>query len=487
MDFRSEIEQHASMVQDKVDKQLQEIHQLQEDCASLEDRILGLQTEITHLETSLAPQIQELATKKELLAQWQSALDGHKNSLYANQMLISMQEEIEENHARIEGKLDALEKEKSLILESIEQFHIDHPNMDNDIESIESKFKTELEEKETHLVYISEQIHQIEEMRTKLNVIVKIFLNLLYSWGWRTDPLAYGKLLLKETEQDIKNITDTLDKYQRDRKKLTTLREQDEQISNQKKKLLDEKPQVQQIEDTKKAIAESKQTIQQLSQKIQDTQSECQVIQKQISNEKLDKMVGEQQALVQEKNEKMFQLREKSEHLSEIDSPNRAASKTVLTNALIQIITHLERYIQDKEVYRSTHSTTTQFFKPRSAGTDRNQATHGTPNLVALSSLQQAINTYKNGLTPEKSEYRLLSQIVTKLLLWQMSENTTNLKMTMEERHTAHNIFNTEIAGLVADLPPDNPLHASLHFMEALTQPLEPVEEASFKATKRIK
>jgi hypothetical protein len=481
MDFRSEIEQHASMVKNKVDKQLQEIHQLQENVVTLEDRISGLQTEITHLKTSLAPQIQELAAKKELLAQWQSALDEHKNSLLANQMLINMQESIEKNHARIEGKLDVLEKEKSSILASIQQFHIDHPYMNKEIES---RVKTELAEKKTRLEQVSEQILQIEAMQTKLNVIVKIFLNLLYSWGW-ADPLEEEKKVLLQIKHDIEKITDTLDEYQRDREELNTLYEQDEQISNEKRKLLDEKAQVQQIEATKKAIAESKQTIKQLSQKIQNTQSECRDIQKQISNKKLDKIVGEQQALVREKNEKMFQLREKSEHLSEIDSPNRAASKTVLTDALIQIITHQERYIQDQEVYRSTHSTT-QFFKPRS-GTDRNQATHGTPNFVALSKLQQAIKTYKDGLTPEKSEYRLLSQIGTKLLLWQMAEDSTNLKMTMEERHAAHNIFNTEIAGLVADLPPDNPLHASLHFIETLTQPLEPAEEASIKTTKRIK
>lgn len=481
MDFRSEIEQHARMVKNKVDKQLQEIRQLQENVVTLEDRISGLHTEISQLKTSLAPQLQELTAKKELLAQWQSALDEHKNNLLANQMLINMQESIEKNHAKIESRLNVLGKEKSSIVESIQQFHNEHPYIS--IET-EDQFKTELAEKQTRLEQVSEQILQIEVIQTKLNVIVRIFLNLLYSWGW-ANPLAEEKKVLLQIKHDIEQITDTLDEYQRAREELNTLYEQDKQISNEERKLLEERAQVQKIEDTKKAIAESQKTIKQLSHTIQHTQSECRDIQKQISNKKLDKMASEQQALIREKNEIMFQLREKSEYLSEVDSPNRAALKTVLTDALIQTITHQERYIQDQEVYRRTHSTT-QFFKPRS-GTDKNQATHGTPHFVALSKLQEAIKTYKNGLTPEKSEYRLMSQIGTKLLLWQIAEDATNLKMTMEERNAAHNILNTEIAGLVAALPPDNPLHACLHFIEALTQPLEPAVEASIKTTKRIK
>ena len=481
MDFRSEIERHDNTVQNKVDQQLQEIHDLQKALVTMEDKITNLKTEITSLKPFFAPQIQELTEKKELLAQLQSILAEHENSLLANQMLIEMQALIEKNQAQITQRLTELEKEKALIGENIDQFHNRHPNLG--VES-EARLKNELDAKQRQLLEVSEKITQIEAMQSSLNIIAKIILNLLYSWGWRTDPLAKEQEKLLQIAGDIIQINHNLQEHHSHLNTLETLHQQHEQISTEKIQLVQDQGKIEQIDATKKAIAESQQTIKKIGIQITNTRSECKTLQNKIRI--LDKKISEHQALIDEKDEMLKKLKEKSEGLAEIDNPRRVALKTILSDKLKQIITHQETYIHDQEIYRTTHSTT-HFFKPVAGRPLQNQASHDTPNFVALSTLQAAINTYKNGLPKDTSEYRLMSQIVTKLLLWQMAESMANTQMTMEARQTAHHNVNTEIAALVADLPIDNPLHAGLHFMEALTRPLEPSEEASSRNTKRMR
>ncbi|MBP6919076.1 MAG: hypothetical protein KBB94_09185 [Legionellaceae bacterium] len=473
MNLRSELEEHAQSMQERIAAQLQEIHQIQETVVTLDDRISALQNEINRINKLIEPQINELAAKKELMAQWKSALAEHENRLLANQTLIGLQTAIENSHATIEEKLAELEKQKASVSDSITQFHQDHPYISP---SIEDKLNSKLREQQAELESVSEQIAQLYAIQANLNFIVKIFLGLLQSFGWRTDPLADEQKKLLSITEEMVQISRQLDEYSTKKQEIDDLQDQAKHISTERRQLLNDEAVLQQIEASKRAISESQQTIKQLNIQIKNTSSECSTLQKQISNKKLDKKLRELQELVQEKNTHMDLVKEKSLQLSDIDSPRRAALKTSLKDALLQITAHQEQYRQDQ----STHPKT-QFFKPAATIV----GTRDTPNYLALAKIQLAIKKFQTGLEPSSQEYRLLSRIGTKLLLWQMAESTTHERLSMQERNSAHQVLNAEIAELITELPIDNPLHATKHYIATLTLPLAAVEDHTSKKSIR--
>jgi chromosome segregation ATPase len=478
MDLRSEIEQHAHLMKSKVASQLQDIHQIQDTVVLLEDRISVLQDEINSINQSLEPDIRELAAKIELIAQWQSALAEHKNRLSAKQMLIAAHAAIENNHARIEKSLAELAEKQASVSDSITQFHKAHPDISS---NIEERLHRELQTKKSELASISNKIAHLETIQKKLNVIVKFFLDLLQSLGWLADPLAVEQEKLQGITTDIAQITQTLNEYSARQQEITELRDKNELISTETEKLIQDKVQLQQIEDTKRAISESQQTIKQLNSQINETSSNCSAIKKRIEDKKLNQKLTAQQLLVEEKNKKKALVQEKSQQLADIDSPKRAALKTVLNDALLDIATHQTQYLQAKEGFKSAHPNT-QFFKP----TTTTSGTRDIPNYIALARIRQAIENFQTGLESTSQEYRLLSQITTKLLLWQIAaESSTTANLSMQERNSAHQDLNTEIAKLITALPIDNPIHAIQHYIATLTLPLEAVEHHTNSRTKK--
>jgi len=477
MDLRSEIEQHAHLMKSKVASQLQDIHQIQDTVVLLEDRISVLQDEINSINQSLEPDIRELAAKIELIAQWQSALAEHKIRLSAKQMLIAAHAAIENNHARIEKSLAELAEKQASVSDSITKFHKAHPDISS---NIEESLRRELQTKKSELASISNKIAHLETIQKKLNVIVKFFLDLLQSLGWLADPLAVEQEKLQGITTDIAQITQTLNEYSARQQEITELRDKNELISTETEKLIQDKVQLKQIEDTKRAISESQQTIKQLNSQINETSSNCSAIKKRIEDKKLNQKLTAQQLLVEEKNNKKALVQEKSQQLADIDSPKRAALKTVLNDALLDIATHQTQYLQAKEGFKSAHPKT-QFFKP----TTTTSGTRDIPNYIALARIRQAIENFQTGLESTSQEYRLLSQITTKLLLWQMAESSTTANLSMQERNSAHQDLNNEIAKLITALPIDNPIHAIQHYIATLTLPLEAVEDHTNSRTKK--
>ena len=55
----------------------------------------------------------------------------------------------------------------------------------------------------------------------------------------------------------------------------------------------------------------------------------------------------------------------------------------------------------------------------------------------------------------------------------------------MQERNSAHQDLNNEIAKLITALPIDNPIHAIQHYIATLTLPLEAVEDHTNSRTKK--
>ncbi len=469
MNLKSELEQHAQFMQEKIAAQLQEIHQIQESVVTLDDRISALQKEINRIKKPIEQKINELAEKKELLAQWKSTLAEHEN-----RQLKALQTAIEKSQAKIEERLAELEKQKASVSDRITQFHQDHPYISP---SIEDKLNSALKKQQAELESVSEQIAQLYAIQKNLNFIVKIFLGLLQSLGWCTDPLADEQKKLLSITEEIVKISHQLNEYSTKKQEIDYLEDQAQHISTQ---LLNDRAALQQIEARKLAISESQQTIKQLNRQIANTSSECSTLQKQISKTKLDEKLREQEELVREKNTQMDLAKEKSLQLSEIDSPIRAALKTSLKDALLQITTHQEQYLQDQEAFKSTHPKT-QFFKPAAAIV----GTRDTPNYLALAKIQLAIKNFQKGLEAGTQEYHLLSRIATKLLLWQMSESTTHERLSMQERNSAHQVLNAEIAELITELPIDNPLHATPNYIATLTLPLAAVEDYTSKKSIR--
>ena len=460
MDFKAEIQRHTQNTQAKTDEALQDIHHLNATILALNDKNQILQEDIAELNAQYAPLIKELNEKKSVIAQWEQALTEHKIRLKTNEKLYKMQAEIKKNQKEIQSHLITLESQKEQLYEKIRKFYAEHYINS----TFEDRLKQQLQEQQDELQSVINSIEQLEEIEQKLNFIIKAFLSLFRSWGWTSDPLADEQKKLSTLSNAIAETSETLKQYNTDVEELSNLRSQEQQIALEHEDLLSKQEAIQYIDDIQKSIQETKQTIHSLNEKIKNTHQECTALQKKINNKTLERKNNEQASLLQDLANKKILLQEKHLALAEVSNPTRTQLKTQLVTTLLEIIGNQEQATNRKyELSKTSH-----FFKP----TAEDAGVNSVPHHIALMKIQDAIRKFQKGLESGSQENRVLSQISAKILLWQMSESNVHDK-SFSSRQNAHQIVCTELAALIGKLPFDNPLHASLHYIESLTTPIE--------------
>ncbi|MGV3739800.1 MAG: hypothetical protein ACO1N3_00700 [Gammaproteobacteria bacterium] len=473
MDFKSEIEQHAQTTQARGKEELRKIHQLQDAIVELQDKSIVLQNEIDAFNTQHATLIKDLDEKKSLIIMWEARLEEHKNKLETNEMLYDVQKKIKKNSENIQRNLQELEIKKEQIQNDINKFYAEH----HISSTLEKKLNTELINLQAQLDSVINNIEHLEAAKEQLNFIVKFFLELLRSTGWITDPSAIEQQRLVALSTEIANISDSIKKYNTDVEKLEELKLQDDLINLEKDTLLAEQDTVRHIEEIEKSISESKQTIKSLQLSIATAKKECKTIQKTIAP--VEKKNTAQKLLRQEISDKKRVLREKTLSLSQIDNPARNALNTSLVNTLLQTLSQQEQAQHNKHELAKT----SKFFKPN---TKDEIGPNSVPNFSALAKIQNAIRKYQNGIATDSQEHRILSQIITKILLWQMQEDSRNTNTPFNIRQNEHQKLCLELGELIEKLPFDNPMHGAQHYLESLTTPEELEIESSLGVNRRL-
>lgn len=427
MDFRSEIQQLIARL------------------ADINNRIVAVSENIETQNAEHAAIQEEIEVKKTLITQWTDAIEEHESKLKINESLLKSFSIIEKNQRKIDEMLEDLEIKKQQVSQEIHRFQSEHDYL---TQNTQNHLNREWREKKQELNDINSAIGELEKRESELNFIVKMFLSLFEYLGWRTNPKAIEQKKLIQVNQDLAKISDLIDKFSEKQQALERLKETHTDIMQQKKHALQQKEALSHREDTEKAVAESKKKVKNISQLIATTRTEIRSLAKNLNRKTLDKDIAEEKRLQEEKAHITRQI-------TVLDK------KEQFNQALVQIEAKRSEYL---------HKDRNKFFKSSHAGKDQ---ANNTANYIALSQVQQVIKKLKTGLEKpsNQEESRILTQIGTQLLLWQIAENTTNQTMPFEQREQAFDRFNTALKELIDQLPTDNPLKDAQEYIKKITAP----------------
>lgn len=424
-----------------------EIKQLIDRLPEINNRLLAVAEAIESQKAEHVAIQEEIEVKKTLIAQWTDVLEEHESKVITNQSLLESYTIIEKNQRKIDEMLEDLENKQLQIAEEIDQFKSQHTYLSK---SIEDSLNREWQEKNDELNEIHSAIEQLVKWEQELNIIVKMFLSLFEYLGWRSNPKAIEHEKLIKVNQDLAQITDALNKFAEKQQALERLQETHQDITQQKKHALQQKEALSQREETQKAITESRKKIKDLSTLIKNAKTEILSLTQSINSKQLDKDIIEEERLQQEKTKVTRQI-------TVLDK------KLQFSQALAQIEGKRSEYL---------HKDRNKFFK--SARREQDE-TNMTANYIALTKLQKVIKDLKTGLDDPTSqaESYLLTKIETKLLLWQIAENTMHQSLAFEQRAQEFERFQTELKELVDQLPIDNPLNdkGTQEYIKKITAP----------------
>ncbi len=462
MDFKAEMEAFQQSLATRISKQTDEINKMLSSLAELEGKISKIEVVILQHRQKHAKVLEDIATKKELITQWKAALLEHETKLRANESLVNIDESLEQNQEAIDQSLHTLGAKKVGIEDAIANFKKKHPYINS---TTEQSLQDQLNQREKELADVQNRIDYLLVLEAQLNIFVKLFLTLLVAIGWRTDPKAAEQNTLDYLSREITAITQSIQAYAQIHESLELLQREETTLVSETIQVLHQKSTLIHLIDTRRAISESKQTIKALQQQITNTSEQCATLTRDINNKSYLKTIAPLESLRQEQSEKLALLQVKNKDLALMHHPERTALKNQLAASLITIASDRAAYLSKKELAAQS----SQFFK--SLSTD-NLTT--TANFNALTKLPISINKYANGLHPKGPEARTLSSIASKLVLWQIAENTTNLGLPFSARMQAHQVFQEEMQALTAKLPIDNPLNGAQHLIQNITTPVQP-------------
>jgi hypothetical protein len=492
MDFKAKMEELEQSVATRVSKQTVEISQIESNIAELEKSISTIERAIEKHVQKHAQDIAEIATKKELIAQWKVALDEHETNLQANKMLVNINVKIEHNQDSIDQSLIILQNQKVEIEKAIDDFktknpHINEINQDSlqVVRVNKGSLQNKLEEKNLELKAVQNKIDSLLDLEKKMYGFVKLFLALLELIGWRTNPKAIEQEKLRSLNTAIDDITQSIisiQSYIELQESLVKLESQKSTVGIETEEMLNQKSTLTLLQNTQKAISESEQTIKALKKQIEDANQQCDTLINKINDKSYLSTIKPQESLRQELAEKMALLQVKKQELGLIQDPKRTELRNQFAARLITITSERAEHIQKKEALAKN----SQFFKSLSTENPTTLA-----NNAALTKLILSIKKYAKNLDESGSEAITLSEIAKKLILWQIAENSTNLNIPCEGRIKAYDIFHKEMEELIAKLPMDNPLNAALNLIQDITTPTQPapsqqtMNSSSYKTSKK--
>lgn len=475
MDFKSELEQGAETTRAKCEEELRQITLLQDNLLELDEQMRLLEIETDEITSKNAPLIKQLNENEKLIAMWEISLLEHKDRLRTNEAYLKTITRIQKNEKTIQRSLPELEAKKEELEAEILQFYANN-TVDS---SIKNRLLKELSDLQTEHGLVSAKITELRIIEQKLHWIVQLFFNFLKSINLISDPIVLEQEKLKTIDDTITQIEKNLQEYEIKREVLDTLKSEEEIITLQREGLLADQETLQHKEEIQKSIRETQKTIDALDSKIAQKTREYKKIEKQIAinnkSLKADEKRTKKEQLKAEIADKSTLVRTKMLALAQKDNPVRNQSKTALLNTLLATCTAHEQSTQTKhELAKTSH-----FFKP----TQQEIGVNSVPNHLALVKIQHAIQKFQTGIDSKSEEHKILSQIISKLLVWQMAESDQNLNQPFSKRQTDHKEMCSDIAALMEKLPFDNPLKSARNYIASLTTPVE-IEEASSRLGK---
>lgn len=462
MNFTTEIQQYIQSVTTHISDQTKELEALQRHHETVNAKITAIKTATETYQRKHEATLQDITDKKQLITTWQHSIAEHETQLKANETLVANYTAIEKNQRLLEQSLLQLDTKRAEISQNIHDIHQKYPFMEA---TVQRRLQTELDEKLKELTTIMQQIRQFTLLEQQLNVIVKLFLDLLASFGWRTDPKADEQKKLALITEEITQITDSLNEFAHIRETLDTLTSEHDEVIQKKQEIQHQQQALSDLDRTKKAISESKQTIKQLIKKITETTEQCKILEKKIHDPGYQKQIAPLEGLKAEAARTSRKIQEKTAVLELINQPVHIAHRQEFVTRLLETVTKRAEYLDLKQGTRNT------FFKQNSVDPN-NIANHS-----AYTRLLHAIQIYAKTMPSHYQEPRILSAISHKLLSWQISEEIQHQTLSFAERQTAHAAFLAEIQDLIAELPIDNPLKGAQHFITAMTTPQPPSSE----------
>lgn len=460
MDFRSEFEeykQNSAQLPKVLDN---EVHSLHREIELLDAKIMLIQEKIQPSIDKQQKNTQALLVKEKTLAELKRTLNEHETALKANELILRLHKDITKNHKNIDASLTELQHQKTSAEQEIVLLLQNQQNAAQNPEYA-AQLRIELEENKANLLSIIQKIDKIQSTEQKHFSIVKFFIQLLRSWGWRSNPTADEHKKLQELEKEIASISFALNGFDEYDNAVAPLQEKKDQ-------LLREEEDLKEVKATQAAVQESQQIIPQLKSQIKAINKSCQTLRTQTHDKKLDQAIAQQKQLEKEKTDKTKELAEKTSHLAKILDPKHIERTEKFLTALTNAAMHRETYLQRKEQRIQQHSNT---FFARDIRQEINN--NNIANDHALIKINNAIQIFMNDLDRGDKEYQTLRDITSVIVQLQIL-NTQNMDLPPQARNlTGIQTFQTRINHLIEELPLDNPLKAAQHYIQELTQPAE--------------
>lgn len=455
MDFSTEIRQYMQNLDTQIAQQLVKIERLRRQKDEVDSQIAVINTTIASYQQTHATTLETITTKKQLILAWQQSIIEHETKLKANESIVANYIAIERELRAISQSLIQLDKKQNDINQEIATIHQEFPYTDL---AIRERLQAELEHKLEDLAAITKSIAQLTELETQLHGLLKLLLDLLTFFGWRSDPKADEQKKLDIITAEIEQITDSINQIASVKEILEQLSSEQESLHTAQQNMLEQQQAIRDLASTKQAISESKQTIKHIKAKIAETNQECKILTKKMHDPSYERTIAPLDRLILEAETLASLLKGKEQVIDMLNNAEHITHREQFTTQLLDTIQKRAEYFQNKQ----SNST---FFK--SAASDPNNIA----NHNAYARLVQAIRAYAKNLPEHHEERRILSNISSKLLLWQIAENTKHTTMSLVDRQRAHADIQAELQALIAELPIDNPLKAAQGFIDAITSP----------------
>ena len=471
MQVKNELIAQSEKIEKSAEILLKEILEIQENLIKLETQIDVQKELVKKADSQLSSKTAVLSEKKQIIIHFE-----------AYQALLKLLARLEDDLSKISQTLTDLSREKETISAALDGF-----KLPNHAVKTSAQLSEELENKKKLLAEVEIKIFNLIKIQDAFHFLYKALFSVLLYLGLISDPLTENQKLSTTIETEITILeqklhqSNSLNQLDYILSQYESLSQTQNSLSEEKRNASDELNTLVEKEPASKLYSglEFDQEISKLEKHITKIRKDFEETQVEHNNleHNLKLALELKQPLIKKKQEMTDQKKAKTTQWALLKDEQRKESKRKFKETLIDIA--------KPQPSHENEPRSPLFFSLKAA--DYKSAM--VANYIALAKIREAIEELQKQLNPKRNENQdltvnskelraclideaqYLSAISSKLLLWQIAEETKHLGCSYEERTSAHQCLCDDLNTLVEKLPIDNPVRAIITYIQNVSSP----------------